>query len=423
MKIKTKTVTPEYALNVKPPKRRKLKQPSRLFQTLVRVLSVPALWATKFTYTKSRMEEAGKGPWLILMNHSSFLDLKIASKLLYPKRYFIVSTSDGLVGKEWLMRKIGCIPTQKFTTDVPLALDMLRAVQEKKTSVLLFPEAGYTFDGRTTTLPKSLGAMVKKLGVPVVTAITDGAFLYQPLYNDLRVRKVKASAHMQCLLTAQEVKEKSADEIGALIDEIFSFDNFRKQYDTKTKISEPFRAQGLHRILYRCPQCGTEGEMLGEGTSLVCGHCGKAYEMDVYGRMSALEGETEFPHIPDWYDWERECVRRELEEKTYRLGLDVDIAVLADYKALYKIGSGRLIHDENGFVLTDCDGKLEYKQAPLASYGLNSDFYWYEMGDVICIGDKKRLYYCFPKQEGVVVKARFAAEELYKKQKLSLKKR
>ena len=421
MKIKTKSIPLEAALQINPPKRKPLKKPSRLFQTLVRILSIPALRATKFTYTKSRMEEAGKGPWLVLMNHSSFLDLKIASKLLYPKRYFIVSTFDGLVGKEWLMRKIGCMPTQKFTTDVPLALDMLRAVQEKKTSVLLFPEAGYSFDGKTTALPRNMGAMVKRLGVPVVTVITDGAFLHQPLYNELRMRKVKASAHMQCLISKKELEEKSAEELTAMIDEAFSFDNFKTQFEKKIRITDSERAAGLQRILYRCPACNAEGKMLGKGTSLTCEACGKSYEMDVYGRIQAVEGETEFPHIPDWYDWERACVRRELDEKRYRLNLEVDIAILADHKALYRVGEGKLIHDENGFVLTDKDGAPIYRQAPLASYGLNSDFYWYEIGDVIGIGDKKRLYYCFPKQKDVVTKARFAAEELYKIKKSELK--
>ena len=61
------------------------------------------------------------------------------------------------------------------------------------------------------------------------------------------------------------------------------------------------------------------------------------------------------------------------------------------------------------------DGKLEYCQKPLASYSLYSDYFWYEIGDVICIGDVNVLYYCFPKDCGdVVAKTRLATEELYK---------
>ena len=72
-------------------------------------------------------------------------------------------------------------------------------------------------------------------------------------------------------------------------------------------------------------------------------------------------------------------------------------------------------HTVEGFRLTGCGGKLDYIQKPSASYSLYSDYYWYEVGDVICIGNSDVLYYCFPKGSGdVVAKTRLAAEELYK---------
>ena len=58
---------------------------------------------------------------------------------------------------------------------------------------------------------------------------------------------------------------------------------------------------------------------------------------------------------------------------------------------------------------------MDYSQKPSASYSLYSDYYWYEIGDMICIGNTDALYYCFPKEGGdVVAKTRLAAEELYK---------
>ena len=57
-------------------------------------------------------------------------------------------------------------------------------------------------------------------------------------------------------------------------------------------IREPDRADGLHRILYKCPHCGAEGKTEGKGTRLTCHGCGKEWEMDEWGQMVALEGET-----------------------------------------------------------------------------------------------------------------------------------
>ena len=54
-------------------------------------------------------------------------------------------------------------------------------------------------------------------------------------------------------------------------------------------------------------------------------------------------------------------------------------------------------------------------QKPTASYSLNADYYWYEIGDMIGIGNMKAAYYCFPKNKGdIVAKTRLATEELYK---------
>jgi hypothetical protein len=343
------------------------------------------------------------------------LDLKIAYKIFFPKPFCVVSTTDGFVGIPWLMRWIGCIPTQKFVSDLTLIRDILHAVKTEKTSVLMYPEAGYSFDGTATPLPRKLGVLLKKLDIPVVTVITQGAYQRDPLYNGLQKRKVKVSATVQCLLTPEEIREKSVEEIDRMLDEVFSFDNFQWQQENNVKITEPFRADGLHRILYQCPRCGAEGQTEGKGIHLTCHACGAQYELTESGSMKATEGETEFPHVPHWYQWQRQNVCKQIEANAYSLDIPVKIAVLKDYKALYWVGDGRLTHSEQGFTLTGCDGELNYAQPVTASHTLNSDFYWYEIGDVIGIGDRNLLYYCFPQDPQVsVTKTRLAAEELYK---------
>ena len=418
MKIKVKNRPYEKVVAIKPPKRRKPLRPLFLLQIVIRILAIFDLWPAKFTFQKHGMEKIGKKePCLILMNHSSFIDLKIVSRVFFPKRYGIVCTSDGFVGKPWLMRLLGCIPTQKFVSDVTLIRDMEYLLKKKKTSVLMYPEASYSFDGTATALPRKMGVLLKKLGVPVVTIITQGAFSIDPLYNGLQKRKVKVRADVKCLATAEEVKSMTVAQLDALLDEAFSFDNFAWQQENNVIINEPFRADGLDRILFRCPHCGAEGKTEGKGTTLTCHSCGIQYELTETGYLKCLNAESKFTHIPDWYKWEREQVRASLQDGSYKLETDVDIAMMVDFKAIYKVGTGKLIHDENGFKLTGCDGKLEYNQPALACYGLYADYYWYELGDVICIGNHDALYYCFPKAGVSVAKTRMATEELYKLKK------
>jgi len=419
MKIATKRLPYEKVMAKKRPRHRKPLRPLFLLQLLIRFLAIFDLAPTHFSYTAEGMEKLSKNePCLILMNHSSFIDLKIVSRIFFPQRYGIVCTSDGFVGfgMALLMRLLGCIPTQKFVTDVSLIKDMEYMLHKKQCSVLMYPEASYTFDGTATPLPRKMGVLLKKLGVPVVTVISQGAFARQPLYNCLKKRKVDVSAHVKVLATAQEVKSMTVAQLDALLDEAFSFDNFRYQQENTIKIDEPFRADGLNRILYKCPHCGVEGKTEGEGTTLTCHSCGKVYTLTELGALEAAD--AAFTHVPDWYAWQRQEVKKELEEGTYRLDTDVEIGIMVDYNAIYMVGDGHLIHDAEGFRLTGCDGKLSYTQGPLSCYGLYADYYWYEIGDMICIGNHDALYYCFPKGSGdVVAKTRLATEELYKLKK------
>ena len=417
MKIKTRAATLQEALAKPRPKHKDPRRPNLFFRTLIRVLSYFDLRATNFSYTTSRMDEAGKGPYLILMNHSSFIDMEIASTIFYPKPMCIVCTTDGFVGKEWLMRQIGCIPTQKFVSDITLIRDMMHALHKKKSSVLMFPEASYTFDGTVTPLPQKMGILLKKLNVPVVTMMTDGAFLRDPLYNCLQKRRVKVSAHAHCLFTKEELATLSVEELDARLESAFAYDHFARQLEKKVAVTEPFRADGLNRILFRCAACDCEGQMEGKGTRLVCHACGKAWQMTEYGELRAEEGEDIFTHIPTWYAWERARVRQALQEERYRLDVPVRIGVMTDFRAIYMVGEGRLVHDTSGFSLYDAQGDLIYTQSPIACYGLYADYFWYEIGDVISIGNRQQLFYCFPTEGDYAAKTRMAVEELYKLKK------
>lgn len=420
MKTTVKIMDYDKVMALPRPKRKSPVKPHMFWRTLIRGLCVIGMAGTHFKYETERMELLGKDePCLILMNHTCFQDMEVAYEILYPRAFNIVASNDGFIGMggfmSWLMRTIGCVPTQKFVSDIQLIQDMEYCFKTLKTSVLMYPEACYSFDGTATTLPRKMGVLLKKFDVPVVMIETFGAFSRNPLYNELQIRKqVPITAKARLLYTREEIREKTVGELSTGVENAFGYDHFRWQKEQGMEIHEDFRADGLHRILYKCTDCGTEGQMVGKGTRITCGCCGKSWELTPLGEMKATEGETKISHIPDWYRWEREQVRQDILDGNYRLDADVDIAMQVDYKAIYKVGSGRLVHDNSGFTLTGCDGRLHYTQAPRFSFGLYADYYWYEMGDIICLGGNDAHYFCFPKNGESVAKIRLAAEEMHK---------
>lgn len=427
MKTKVKELSYDKVMALPPRKLQKPVKPAIFWRWLIKTLAKSDLKATHFKCNYIGMEKLSKKePCLVLMNHSCFMDLEIAETVLYPRPLNIVCTSDGFVGKNWLMRSIGCIPTNKFIADFVMVKNMKYALDTLKSSVLMYPEASYSFDGTATPLPETLGRCLKLLNVPVVMIRTYGAFARNPLYNNLQVRKVDVSADIKYLLSPEDIQQKSVDELNAILKEEFTFDNWKWQQENKVVINEPFRTDCLNRVLYKCCVCGDEGNMKGYETELKCMHCGAKWilgetgflEMKSNGHATEKGSPTPFTHVPDWYNWQREQIRKEIDEGIYQIEADVDIYMMVDTKAIYKVGSGHLTHSNDGFVLDGCEGKLHYEQKPKATYSLYSDYYWYEIGDMICIGDMKMLYYCFPKGAGdIVAKARIGTEELFKKLK------
>ena len=236
----------------------------------------------------------------------------------------------------------------------------------------MYPEAGYTLDGRATKLPRGMGKLFKKLDVPVLSIITDGAFLRQPLYNNLRKRKVKVTADIEYVLSPEDIKKMTAEEINQVVFEKFGFDAFKEQQDANMVIDDPNRAEGLNRVMYKCPHCMSEDHMVGEGTTVTCTKCGASYELIETGYLKNLTGETKIDHVPNWYKWEREEVRKELLANAYETDTDVEIYMLKDPRRLHKLGEGHLHHDNSGFTLTGGDGLLNYHQGITHSHSLLS---------------------------------------------------
>lgn len=417
MKIKNVVRDYDEVMAMEVPKHFKPKKPALFWRVLTKVISQPALLSVHFKHKEIGMEKLGKGePALILMNHSSFLDFEIAYSMLFPRKFNTVATLDSFVGDLGpLMKQIGCFPTRKFIADLQLIRDIKHCLFENKCSVLMFPEAAYSFDGTKTTLPGTVAGLVKRLGVPLVMIETFGSYLRDPIFNKLQNRDLPVSAEMRYVLSPEQIKEMSVEEIQAVIDKEFSFDQYRWQKENGIVIDEPFRADGLETVLYKCPHCGKEGKMEGKGIHLTCHECGKVWELTELGYLKATEGEDYFDHIPDWYKWQRECVRHEIEEGTYGFDVPCDIYMIVNTSDVYRVGEGRVSHNFDGLHLTGCDGRIDYSQNSKSMYTCECAFHWYTLGDVIGMGNNRALYFAMPKEDKFVVgKTRLASEEIFK---------
>ena len=386
---------------------------------LTYILSAPDVSKHKCIIKKNNIEGL-KPPFVMLCNHNAFMDFKVATKTIYPWRANYVVAIDGFIGREKLLRDVGCICKRKFTNDTILVKQLMRTIKNGDVAII-YPEARYSLCGTTAVLPESLGKLCKLLKVPVVTMICHGHHVNSPFWN-LHDRGVKPTeAEFTKIFDPEDLKKLSVDEINSKIVEMFQYDDFAWLKERGIRITYKGRAEGLHKVLYQCPACRAEYKMSSSGTILKCNACGKEWNMTELGELEALSGETEFSHIPDWYEWERENVKKEIAEGTYSSGeLPVRVDSLPNAKKFIPLGTGTMIHDMNGFTVigTDMDGDpFEMIKTVPSLYSCHIEYeYLGKFGDCVDLNTLKDTWYIYPdpdKCEFAVTKMALATEELY----------
>lgn len=390
-------------------------KPTFLMSLAKGIISFPDLKKRGTVIRKNGMDGIEGKPYLLLINHASMVDFNLMLKSTHPYPVNNVMTLEGFRDYTYpLMYLLGVLGKRKFINDAHLLKNMKYCLHTLKTVFVLFPEARYSLDGKTSYLPRSLGNLAKVLGVPVVMLKIRGNFVACPQWNK-KNKKTPVEADMFPIVKADELDTLSADQIFDRISESFKYDDFAWQYENKIKIDDPGRADGLHRLLYKCPHCGEEFRMDSAGTELWCDACKKRWIMDEYGRLSATEGETEFAHIPDWSDWERECVRKEIREGTYYFEDDVRVETLPNWTKFYKHGMGKFIQTPSGTTIQcNCYGApYTLFKKPLNLESVHIEYDYLGKGDCVDISIADDSFWCYFTKRDVITKISFATEEIF----------
>ena len=386
------------------------------FVGLIWLLSKIMLTGKKYKVEKINMEGL-KPPYILLSNHMSFIDFELAAMGTWPHRINNVVNIDGYYLRPWLMEWIGAICTRKFTMDLHL-VKSIRKVLSRGDVLCMYPEARYSPAGVHSYIPDSVGMLIKRNKVPVVAVLHRGNYLHAPFWGFRNKRKVPLYTTLTQILTREDIERMSVEEINAAVREALSYDDYRYQRENNILITEKCRAEGLHKVLYQCPHCMAESKMASEGAEIFCTECGKRWTLLENGSLKANDGETEFEYVPDWFYWEREQVKLQIESGEYSFSDEVDVYSMPRCYRFEPLGKAKLTHDaENGFILEG-----EYRNAPYRihrspiqtnSLHVEYDFPHIKPFDCVDISTENDSFYCFPKKENVVTKLAFATEIIY----------
>ena len=389
---------------------------TKFWTWLIWILSKIALMGKDYKVECQGMEEL-KPPYMMLSNHMHFIDFELAAMATYPHPVSNVVSIDGYVVKFFLLEWIGAIATRKFTTDLHL-VKSIRKVLQRGDILAMYPEARYSPCGTTAFMPDSLGKLIRMNNVPVVAVVHRGNHLYAPFWNFRNKRKVPFRTTFKLILTPEQIKNMSVGEINDVVRRELQYDDYRYQKENGIRITESYRAEGLHKVLYQCPHCGVEFQMDSKGTELFCNACGKHWNWNEDGYLQAQEGETEFDHIPDWFDWERRQVSEQIDRGEYSFCQEVEVYSLPRVLRYIPLGKATLTHDPvNGFRLRGTYRGEEYyihrQPAQTNSLHVEYDFGPLKGKDFVDISTENDSFYCCVDGLNCLTKLAFATEELY----------
>lgn len=304
-----------------------------------------------------------EGPFLVLSNHSSFMDFLLVMLAVYPRRLNAVAAQKFFFYRPLnkLLPVMGAIPKNLFDPDVR-SIRRIKTVLRSGGRILLYPEGRCSTDGAYAGVHKATGKLIKNLAVPVVSCHIEGGYVCMPFWRK-GMRLGTERVTIAGLFSAEETKAMTVDEINAAIDARLS------GLDTPPP-EKPFHtfrarrlAEGLHNILYYCPRCRSEFTLETEGNTIRCAACGNEAEMDRFSALKPL-GDSDAPKsVHAWFreQTEHEMAALSSDMEPIRERVTVRVPAASEGAGMVVCGSGMLYLMPDGWRF---EGELngEYKE-------------------------------------------------------------
>ncbi|HPG92866.1 MAG TPA: 1-acyl-sn-glycerol-3-phosphate acyltransferase [Clostridia bacterium] len=255
----------------------------------------------KYGFSCKRFKlEKGK-PYLILSNHQSKSDQFLISLIFNRPLYFVARDDLFSMGFASKLIKflVAPIPKNKVARDIKTIRDSMQVAKEGG-CITLSPEGNLTFSGTTEYIAPSVVKYVKMLKIPVLFVNIRGGYGTSPRWAK-KTRKGNIFGEVIREMGYEEYKDYSNEELYKIItDQLYIDDrNLNKNY-----LSSEL-AEYMECCVYVCPKCGLT-HFVSKGDTITCTKCGYSA---VYG--DDLKFKTgEFGTVKDWYDYQKEFVKK-----------------------------------------------------------------------------------------------------------------
>ena len=247
--------------------------------------------------------------FLLVSDHSNTLDPYVLG-CLSPRPIRFMANLEGVhPAKAALAGLFGAFGRRKGMNDLK-ALRRTIAIARGGDSIGIFPEGDRSWDGAGAPIRPGIGRLAKKLGLPLLIARQKGNYLAMPRWAK-RPRRGPWSVEL-LRYDADEVAALSDGLLDAVVARALSKDEVKDSAREGRIFSGEGLAEGVERLLWRCPICGSTDAIRGRGDEISCGECGAAWRVDGNLRIRPLRSPaadaaspaSAFADLKDWNDWQ-----------------------------------------------------------------------------------------------------------------------
>ena len=262
------------------------------------------------SYDKSIVKDI-KGPAIVVATHTCDVDHILSALTLYPIRptYIVSEHFMKDPSSARLLKLMHVITKKMFTPDVSTIMNIMRAKKENAVLVI-FPEGRLSCYGHTLPITDGTAELIKKLGVNLYSWKAEGAALTFPKWREMGEERIgKINASVKLLLTAEEVAKKDVSEIKKITADAIFNDDEASMRGVEYKCGA--MANGVDKILFKCPLCLSEGTITSEGDNIRC-TCGLDATLDSKYRISGAPVGS----VNEWFKWQQNSIDTD-NEKLY----------------------------------------------------------------------------------------------------------
>jgi len=271
-----------------------------------------------------------KTPYIVVSNHLTNWDPLLIG-LCFDKNMYYVATDQllrmGLKSKI-LTYCFSPISRAKTKQETQTVITIFRRLKDN-CNICIFAEGITSFDGETGEIQPSIGKLVKRAGVTLVTYRFTGSYFMFPKWARF-IRKGKMEGRLVQTYSPEKITAMSENEIYETIKKDIYVNAYTEQEKNKTVYRGKKPAEYLETALYCCPKCGQFGTLTSHDDILSC-TCGFKVRFNEYGYFEIPganhQNEPPFKTIIDWVKWQKREIKA-LAEKIN--GFDGNTPVFLD---------------------------------------------------------------------------------------------